>query len=103
LLGSVLNLKVTFTVTDGVFEPVGRIRGAKAALAHTLEWIGTGVGDARSSAFCVMHALSPSRAEWLAEEISQRFSTSEVHIVPTGSVICAHTGSGWGVAALPEG
>lgn len=103
LLGSVLNLKVTFTVTDGVFEPVGKIRGAKAALAHTLDWIGSGIGDARSTAFCVLHALSEARAQWLAEEISRRFATSEIHIVPTGSVIAAHTGSGWAVAALSEG
>ena len=103
LLGSVLNLKVTFTVKDGVFEPVGRIRGAKAALAHTLEWIGDGIGDARSSAFCVLHALSQPRAEWLAEEVSKRFGASEIHILPTGSVLAAHTGSGWAIAALPEG
>lgn len=101
-LGSMLNLKVTFTVTDGVFEPVARTRGAKAALAHTLDWVESRMGNARRGAFCALHALSEDRARWLAEELEKRFEVSEMHIVPTGSVIATHTGTGWAVAFLPE-
>lgn len=101
-LGSMLNLKITFTVTDGVFEPVARTRGAKAALAHTLEWVESRMGDTGRGAFCVLHALSEDRAHWLAEEIAKRFDVSEMHIVPTGSVIATHTGTGWAVAFVPE-
>ncbi len=101
-VGSMLNLKVTLTVRDGVFEPVARTRGAKAALAHTLDWVGERMGDARRGAFCVLHALSEDRAKWLAEQIESRFEVTEMHIVPTGSVIATHTGTGWAVAVLPE-
>lgn len=101
-VGSMLNLKVTLTVRDGVFEPVARTRGAKAALAHMLEWVGERMGGARRGAFCVLHALSEDRAKWLAEQIESRFEVTEMHIVPTGSVIATHTGTGWAVAVLPE-
>ncbi|MDY0088299.1 MAG: DegV family protein [Coriobacteriia bacterium] len=101
-LGSMLNLKVTFTVTDGVFEPVARTRGAKAALAHTLDWVESRMGGTRRGAFCVLHALSEDRARWLADELLKRFDVSEMHIVPTGSVIATHTGTGWAVAFVPE-
>lgn len=101
-VGSMLNLKVTLTVRDGVFEPVARTRGTKAALAHTLEWVGERMGSARRGAFCVMHALSEDRAKWLAEQLHSRFDVTDIHIVPTGSVIATHTGTGWGVAFLPE-
>lgn len=102
-LGGVLNLKVTFTVTNGVFEPVGRIRGTKAALAHTLDWIGKGIEDPSSAAFAVMHANVPERAKWLGEEVAKRYGASEIHVVEVGSVISAHTGNGWGIAVLPKG
>lgn len=102
-VGGMLNLKVTLTVVDGAFEPVRRTRGAKAALAHTLDWLAEHMGPSRRGAFCVMHALSEERAKWLADEITARFEVTEMHMVPTGSVIATHTGTGWGVACLPEG
>lgn len=101
-VGSILNLKVTFTVEDGAFEPVARTRGTKAALEHTVNWVAERMGDARKGAFCVMHALAEDRAVWLAKALSERFEVTEMHTVATGSVIATHTGTGWGVAFLPE-
>lgn len=100
-VGGMLNLKVTLTVKDGAFEPVARTRGSKAALEHTIEWVGERMGDARTGAFCVMHALAEDRAVWLADALRERFEVSELYTVPTGSVIATHTGTGWGVAVLP--
>jgi len=93
---------VTLTVLDGVFEPVARTRGAKAALDHTVDWCSERMGDAKRGAFCVMHALSEERAKRIAEMLSERFELTELYIVPVGSVIGTHTGTGWGVAFVPE-
>ncbi len=101
-LGGILGVRVTLAVRDGEFVPVRRIRGATAALQHTLDWVAEQLGDARTAAFCVMHAMSPDRAESLADAIRERFDVSELHIVETGAVIAAHTGTGWAVAFLPE-
>jgi len=103
LLGSLLNLKVTFTVgPDGAFVPVARSRGEKAALEHTLGWVAEKMGSAKSGRFAVGHALSRERAVWLSEEIAKRFEVTEMVVYETGSVISTHTGTGWGVAVLPD-
>lgn len=101
-VGGVLNLKVTLTVSEGVFEPVARTRGAKAALAHTVDWVTERIGETRKGAFCVLYAMAEDRAHWLADTLSERFEVTEMHVVPTGSVIATHTGTGWAVAFLPE-
>jgi len=101
-MGSLLNLKVTLEVDrEGAFQPVGRERGEKAALKHTLDWIATQMGDRTKAAFAVGHAMSLERAERLAQQLRETYDVSELVIYEAGSVICTHTGSGWGVAMLP--
>lgn len=102
LIGGMLNLKVTLTVENGVFEPIARTRGAKAALQHTVDWCAERMGERTKGSFCVMHAMAADRVEWLRESLAARFEVTESYLVETGSVIAAHTGTGWGVAFLPE-
>ncbi|MBI5232688.1 MAG: DegV family protein [Coriobacteriales bacterium] len=102
-LGSLLNLKVTFTVdAEGTFQPLARTRGEKAALRQTLDWVAEQMGAATRGRFAVGHVMSIERASWLADEIKSRFDAIEMHIYEAGSVIATHTGTGWGVAVLPE-
>ncbi len=102
-LGSLLDLKVTLTVgPDGAFVPVARSRGEKAALRHTLEWVAEQMGEHTKGRFAVGFALRPERAEALAAQIKERFEALELTVYEAGSVICTHTGTGWGVALLPE-
>lgn len=103
-LGSILDLKVTFTVdSDGSFEPVARSRGEKAALRLTLDWVDKQMSGARAGKFAVGHALGLERAEWLAEQLAQRYRPTDMVIYEAGTVIATHTGTGWGVAVVPEG
>lgn len=101
-LGSMLNLKVTLTVdAEGAFQPVARNRGERAALDHTLEWVAEKMGGATRGSFAVGYAMEPGRAERLAQAIRDRYEVDELVVYAAGSVICAHTGTGWGVAVLP--
>ncbi len=101
--GSVLDLKVTFTVDEaGSFKPLGRSRGEKAALRYTLDWIEKQMKGAVKGRFAVGYAMKPERAQWLADEIRRRFEALEMNVYATGTVIATHTGTGWGVALLPE-
>ena len=102
LMGSLLNLKVTFSVEDGEFHPLARSRGERAALEYTLQWVEKQMGAARRGKFAVGHALSESRAQRLAEAIRSRWEIAEMVLYETGSVIATHTGTGWGVTVLPE-
>ena len=102
-LGSLLNLKVTFTVdAEGAFVPLARSRGEKAAMRDTLEWVEKQMAGATSGRFAIGHALSLERAQWLRDQVAGRFSAIELVVYEAGSVICTHTGTGWGVALIPE-
>lgn len=100
-VGSLLDLKVLFTVVDGAFAPLKRSRGGQAALDYTLEWVAEQMGTARSGAFAVLHALSEDRANALAETLRAAYDATEMFVIPVGCVISTHTGTGWGVALLP--
>lgn len=101
-LGSVLDLKVTLAVEDGVLVPLGRNRGEKAALRFTLDWVAEQMGESTRGRFAIGHALSLDRAYMLADRIRARWEAAEIVVYEAGSVICTHTGTGWGVAVLPE-
>ena len=99
-LGGMLNLKVSLTVdSDGSFSPVARSRGDKAAAKHTLDWVTEHMGTARSGKFAVMYAMAEDRAHQVREVLEQHFEAVEMYVVPTGSVIASHTGTGIGVAS----
>ncbi len=101
-LGSVLDIKVTLCVDEqGEFQPVGRDRGERAAITRTLAWVERHMGAARRGSFAVGHAMGLERARGLADALRERYEVDELVIYEAGSVICAHTGSGWGVAVLP--
>jgi len=101
-LGTLLSVKVTLTVDpQGEFVPLARSRGERAALDHTMEWIAAQMAGRRRGSFAVGHALSEARARRLADEIAATFDVAEMVIYEAGSVISAHTGTGWGVAVFP--
>lgn len=102
LLGSVLNMRVLFCVRDGSFAPVGRRRGTSAALGGAMDWIAEQMDGRKRGAFCVMHALAADKARWLREAIEERFEVTEMHIAETGTVIATHTGTGFGIAFVPQ-
>jgi DegV family protein with EDD domain len=100
-LGGMLNVKLTIEVKDGEIVLSRVTRGSRAALDYGLKWIDSHMGDTKRGVFCVMHALSLERAEWLRDALEERYDVEEMHFVETGTVIATHTGTGWGVALLP--
>jgi len=101
-LGGMLDLKVLFTVdADGSFAPVARVRGKKAALRETLEFVKREMKDAKDGMFCVVHAMSADAAEHLREGVASMFDATELLVMETGVVIATHTGTGWGIAFVP--
>jgi fatty acid-binding protein DegV len=97
-----LNLKVSMTVdTDGAFTPVARSRGDKAASKHILDWVAEHMGKARSGKFAIMHAMAQDRAGVLRQALEERYDITEMFVVPTGTAIATHTGTGIAVAFVP--
>lgn len=104
LVGSLLNLKISFTVDpEGAFAPVGRSRGDRAAIEQIMSWIAEQMDGAQAGRFAVGHALSPEKALKLAEDIKARWDVTELVMYEAGTSICTHTGTGRGVAVWPQG
>lgn len=102
MLGGMLNLKVLLTVNaEGAFEPVAKVRGANAAMHASVDWIASRIDATKKAAFGILHAESPDKAAWLEERVRERFCVAELHVIETGPVIAAHTGTGWGLMAIP--
>jgi DegV family protein with EDD domain len=101
-MGGLLDLKVLLTVdADGVFQPVTRVRGHKAAMRATLEFVRRGMGGATKGRFFVAHALSGETAAYLRDAIASTYDAVELTIVETGATIATHTGTGWGIGFVP--
>ncbi len=101
-IGGRLNIKVILVVRDGELVLQKKVRGSKAAMDYGMRWIEEQLGDDKRGAFCAMHALAEDTAEWFRSKIEKRFEPTELHVAETGSVIATHTGTGWGVAFVPE-
>ena len=102
-LGGLLNLKVTFTVdAEGRFEPVARTRGNAAAMEHTITWVREKMGEKGRGAICVLHAQSEAKALVLRDRLQELLDVTEMTVSEVGVVIATHTGTGWGVAVLPQ-
>lgn len=102
-LGGMVDLKVLLTVdAEGAFAPVARVRGAKAALAKTLDFVAREMGAAKRGAFCVAHSESLEKALQLRDALVSLYDVSEMFLVETGAVIMTHTGTGWAVTVVPE-
>lgn len=100
-LGGMLNMRITFYVREGEFNPLSRARGTHAILKQTIDWVAEQMGDRTRGVFCVLSALAPDKARWLKSAIQERFDVAELYEWETGAVISTHTGTGFGVAFVP--
>lgn len=101
-IGGALKVKMLITPKDGMLVPVRPVRGTRAHLEAGVKWVEEHMGDARSAVFSVMHALGEDSAHWLERAIRERYDVAELYFVEVGSVIATHTGTGWGVAFIPQ-
>ncbi len=101
-MGGLLDLKVLFTVdAQGAFQPVARVRGHKAAMRETLEFVKRGMDGATKGRFFVAHAMSKDTAAYLRDAIANTYEAVELSIVEAGTSISVHTGTGWGISFVP--
>lgn len=100
--GSLLDLKVLLTVdAEGLLKPVARVRGTKAALRETLEWVGREMHGTATGAFCVAHAMSGDIAEHLRDALAAAYGHTELFVVETGAVLSTHAGPAWAIGFVP--
>jgi len=94
LLGSLLQIKPIFTLTDGEARPVTKARTASGAIRSILQLMEQKVVKGQLLHVAVMHADALDRAVVLKDQISSRFDCAELFIAEFTPVMGAHTGPG---------
>ena len=95
VVGTMLSIKPIIRVDmGGKLESVGKARGRKASLNHILDRMAeTFVPEMNDTVF-IGHGDCPADAEYLAQQVRERFGVKNVIIRYVGAVIGSHTGPG---------
>ena len=95
VVGTMLSIKPIIRVDDnGKLENVGKARGRKASLNNILDRMAeTFVPEMNDTVF-IGHGDCPADAEFLAQQVKERFGVKNVIIRYVGAVIGSHTGPG---------
>ena len=93
--GQLLNIKPILGISDGVVEPIGRVRGSAKAFAEFQKRFCEATADSETLRVGIAHAGSPARAEQLRKMVEGERPQAHVEIVTTlGAVVGTHAGPG---------
>ncbi|MFR8664304.1 MAG: DegV family protein [Ruthenibacterium sp.] len=93
--GTMLSIKPVLHVDDeGHLIPMEKVRGRRQSLDALVEHMAkTGIDNAHQTVF-ISHGDCKDDVEYVAQQIRQRFGTTDIYINPIGPVIGAHSGPG---------
>ena len=94
LVGSLLQIKPIFTITDGEAHPVVNARTNPGAMKRLLKLMGQKIVKGQPLHVAVMHADALDRAIGLKNQISSQFDCAELFITEFTPVMGVHTGPG---------
>ncbi len=95
VLGSILGIKpVLYMPCDGSLQNFSKARGRKAALKELIETTARHIKDAENQTIFICHSECIDDAQWLSNELKEKFNVKDVYINSIGVVIGAHTGIG---------
>ena len=95
VVGTMLSIKPIIHVDgEGKLSSVDKCRGRKASLTCLIEKLGgTVLPEGRDTVF-LSHADCPGDAQYIADQVRERFGVKEVIISDIGPVVGSHTGPG---------
>ena len=93
--GQLLNIKPILGISDGVVEPIGRVRGSAKAFGEFQKRFTAETDDSETLRVGIAHADAPERAEQLAKMVAGERPRAQIEIVTTlGAVVGTHAGPG---------
>lgn len=105
LLGAMLSLKPILTVskTDGVVEPIARVRGRARAIAELIGLANARVPVGSRLHLTVLHGDCEAAARQVYDQLARQYTLVDPYLGPIGSVIGTNTGPGAiGVIFYPD-
>lgn len=95
VLGTFLDIKPILHLNeDGKIDQFDKVRGRKKSLRQLLDLMGERGKDLAGQRVGISHAHCLADAEWVKQEMLDRFSVKEVVIGEIGATIGTHTGPG---------
>lgn len=95
LFGSMLSIKPVMHVDDhGALVPVSKARGRKASLMALVDRMEETAAEPGRQTVFISHGDCLEDAQFVADEVTRRFGTTDIHINYVGPVIGNHAGPG---------
>lgn len=95
LVGTMLSIKPVMHVdNEGHLIPVSKARGRKASLTALVDHMEKSAIDPAHQTVFISHGDCLEDAQWVANEVTRRFGTTDIHINHIGPVIGSHSGPG---------
>lgn len=95
LVGTVLGIKPVLHVDDeGHLIPIEKIRGRRQSLDSLVQHMANAVEEPESQMIFVSHGDSLEDAEYVAQQVREKFHVKDLKINPIGPVIGTHSGPG---------
>jgi DegV family protein with EDD domain len=93
--GTMLGIKPVLHVDDeGHLIPMDKVRGRRQSLDSLVEHMAKSIEQPEGQIIFVSHGDTPEDAEYVAQQIREKFSVRAVEIGPIGPVIGTHSGPG---------
>lgn len=99
-IGNFLNIKVILDIVDGTVVVAEKLRGKKQLFERSLEKIAERVSDFSKRVFFINHVDNWEDAEFLKQEIIDRFNPKDVILGYMGPTISTYAGKGGIVISL---
>ena len=95
IVGSMFNMKPVLHVDDeGKLVAVGKMRGRKRALDDLVKRMGEQIGGYENKTFFISHGDCLADAEYVRDQVQEKFGISDCLINFVGPSIGAHSGPG---------
>lgn len=93
-IATMLNIKPILTVTDGLVEPLDKVRGSKKVVGKMIELAKTRGVNFENKVVGISHANSPEALAVLKEQVLKELNPKEIVITEIGCTIGTHAGPG---------
>jgi DegV family protein with EDD domain len=94
LVANILNIKPILTLSNGLVDPLDKVRGSKKVIGKMIELAKSRGSHFSNATVVIAHANVPDRAKIMKQQVNQALVPKEIIITEIGCTIGTHVGPG---------
>ena len=94
IVANILNIKPILTLSNGLVDPLDKVRGSKKVIGKMLELAKSRGSHFSNATVVIAHANVPERAKIMKQQVNQALVPKEIIITEIGCTIGTHVGPG---------